>query len=55
MASVAETEIPTLEVYQPARLVVPVRTGGLITGGVRSMGIVCETAVAFPALSVTRA
>ena len=40
VASVAETETPTLEVYQPSSPVVPVSTGVLMTGGVWSMWIV---------------
>jgi len=53
VASVAETETPTLEVYQPASPLVPVRTGALMTGGVLSMWIVWLILVTFPALSVT--
>jgi len=54
VASVAETETPTLEVYQPASPVVPVSTGVLMTGGVSSIWIVCLMFVTLPALSVTR-
>ena len=54
VASVAGTETPTVEVYQPSSPSVPVRTGVPITGGGESIETVRRMSITFPAWSMTR-